>query len=158
MNISKDKKSPFYLELNAKEFINSLEITLILKNSLNNEVIREYSVYQLANNRLILSANTLLQKLDMDIPFKAHILKISNNKAIINAGRKSGIKLKDAFYIIANKDYMIEMKRANLIYSREDIKGTAIVVRVDENISEINYKENGFFKDIDVDDIIVYYR
>ncbi|HOV13638.1 MAG TPA: tetratricopeptide repeat protein, partial [Spirochaetota bacterium] len=158
MNISKDKKSPFYLELTAKEMINSVDISLKLKNSYNNEIIREYDTYQLGNNKIILSANTLLRKVDNDIPFKARIIKIANNKAIINAGRRSGIKLKDAFYILSNKEYLIEMKRSNFIYTQNDIKGTGIAVKIDENISEINYKDNGFFKDIDVDDIVVIYK
>ena len=41
---------------------------------------------------------------------------------------------------------------------RKDIKGTAVVIKVDENMSEIKYKDKENFKTIDVNDLVVPYK
>ncbi|OHD19765.1 MAG: hypothetical protein A2086_10440 [Spirochaetes bacterium GWD1_27_9] len=156
MQAAKEKKSPFYMDLYVKDMANSIDVVLQLKNAGNNSTIKEYKTFQIGNDRLILSANTLLRRIDTDMPFKAHIIKISNDKALINAGRRAGINLKDNFLIITNQSYNIEMARPNFIYNNEDIKGYGMIVKLDENIAELKFKDNDYFKDIDVDDIIIY--
>ena len=155
MKISKDKNSPFFLGLKVIESGNSINITLKLINSTNNELIKEYKTTKMGNDRIVTAANHLLTSVDNDISFKAHILKISKDRAIINAGRKSGVNLKDRFIILQNKEYPIELNRASFIYNFNDIKGYGIAVKVDENITEIKFKGNEFFRDIDVDDIVI---
>lgn len=156
MKRARDDGSPFYITLYAVEKTNSIEVKLQLSNAANSETIKDYDSFQIGNNRVVLTANSLLRKLDQDIPFKGHILKISGSRALINAGRQSGVKLKDKLLILKKKTYNMEINRSNYIYSGDDIKGTAYVVKVDENISEVIFKDNDFFKDIDIDDIIIY--
>ena len=42
-------------------------------------------------------------------------------------------------------------------YKNFNIKGNAIVVKVDENIAEIKFKDNDFFRDIDIGDFVILY-
>ena len=60
-------------------------------------------------------------QINKDILFKAHIIKISKDRAIINAGRQSGIKLKDVFVILKKKKYNLEFDRATFFYNSKDI-------------------------------------
>ena len=108
------------------------------------------------NNKLVNVAYNIHKKLNKDILFKAHILKISRDRALINAGRQSGVKLKDNLIILRKKDYPIEFLRTDFIYTKDDIKGSGIVMKVDENISEIKFIDDDFFKDVDIDDIVIY--
>lgn len=156
MEIAKEKQTPFYIDLYAREDGTAVDVSFRLINSGNNQLLREYNNYQVGNDKIALTCQAILKRLDKDIPFRAHILKINKDKAIINAGRRSGIKLKDSFVILNKKNYIIEMDRSNFIYSSDDVKGTAFVTKVDENISEISIKDNDYFKDIDIDDIIIY--
>jgi hypothetical protein len=125
-------------------------------NATSNELIRQYDAFQMGNDRILLSVNALLRKLTSDIPFSARIIKISGKKALINAGRRSGVSLKSEFVILTNQDYEIEINRSKLIYRSEDIKGKAIVKKVDENISEVELSGQDYFKDIDLNDLAVY--
>ena len=156
MNICKTNNSPFYLNLNIIENETTANISLKLFNSTNNELIKEYKIVKNGNKRLLRSALNIHNKINQDIMFKAHIIKISKNRAIINAGRQSGIKLKDIFVILRKKDYKLEFDRATFFYNSKDIKGYGVVVKVDENIAELIFKDNDFTKDIDIDDIVIY--
>ncbi|MCG8570557.1 MAG: tetratricopeptide repeat protein [Spirochaetes bacterium] len=157
MQIAKQHFSPLYLLLEVQEDHNSLDIELKLINAYNNQELKVYSSYQVGNNRIIKSISSLLRNVDQDIPFRAHILKISGNMALINSGRRGGIQLKDKFLILKNTTYSLEDSRINWLFEDSDIKGTAIVVKVDENIAQIRFKDKDFFKDIDIDDVIIYY-
>jgi hypothetical protein len=75
---------------------------------------------------------------------------------VINAGRRSGLKIKDNLIVLANGNYPIEIDRAKFIYNQDSIKGTATVVKLDENIAEILIKGNNIFKDMDIEDIVMY--
>ncbi len=156
MKIAKENDSPFYLDLTLAETNNSVNVNLKLYNSINFELLKEYNNYQSGNNRLIITSINILKKVDSDIPFKAEIIKISKDRAIINAGKRSGLKLKDSFVILKNKNYPIEFKRGRFIYNSDDIKGRAVIVKLDENIAEIKLQDNEYFKDIDVNDIVLY--
>ncbi len=156
MTISKNNDSPFYLDLNINENETAVDISIKLFNSVNSELIKEYKINKNGNTKLLSSAFNIHNRLNNDIIFKSHIIKISKDRAIINAGRQSGIKLKDVFVILKNKEYNLEFDRATFFYNSNDIKGYGIVVKVDENIAELVIKDNNFTKDIDVDDIIIY--
>jgi tetratricopeptide (TPR) repeat protein len=156
LKIAKDKKSPFYVDLYAVEEVNSVDVSLRLINSNNNVLIKEYKTFQIGNDKSILSANSVLKKFASDIPFRCHIVKIKNDVAVINAGRRSGLKLKDNFIILANGEYPIEIDRARFIYSPENVKGSASIIRLDENIAEIKFKDNDIFKNINIDDIVIF--
>ena len=122
---------------------------------MNGETIKELRTYQTGNDRVISTASSLLAQLDSVIPFRAKLLKISDDKAIINAGRRSGVKLKDSYYIIKNQKYPLQMGTVKYLVDKNSIKGNAIVVKVDENIAEIKFKDNDFFRDIDVGDFVI---
>jgi tetratricopeptide (TPR) repeat protein len=156
LKISKDKKSPFYIDFYVMEETNSVDVSLKLFNSNNNVLIKEYKTFQIGNDRSIMSANTVLKKFGSDIPFRSHILKIKNDVAVINAGRRSGLKLKDSFMILANDSYTIEIDRAKFIYLPENVKGTATLIKLDENIAEVQLKGNNIFKNINIDDIVIF--
>ena len=156
MNICKTNDSPFYLDLDMIENESSVNISLKLFNSSNNELIKEYKIIKNGNKRLLKSALDIYNKINQDILFKSHIIKISKNRAIINAGRQSGIKLKDVFVILKKRDYNLEFDRATFFYNSNDIKGYGVAVKVDENITELLFKDNDFADDIDVDDIVIY--
>lgn len=156
LKIAKEKNSPFYLDLSLQEGNNFVNVNLKLYNSNNFELLKEYNNYQSGNNRIIMTSINILKKLDNDIPFKAEIIKISKDRAIINAGKRSGLKLKDSFVILKNKNYLIEFKRGSLLYNSEDIKGRGIIVKLDENIAEIKFEDNKYFKDVDINDIVIF--
>lgn len=149
--------SPYFLELSFVENKSSIEVKLILKNSLNGAILHEFRTYQAGNGRIIGTASSLLSQLEGVVPFGAKLIKVSGDRAIINAGRKSGVKLKDTYYIIKNKRYQLQPESCDFLVEKGDIKGTAVVVKVDENISEIKFKDNDFFKDIDVNDLVIHY-
>jgi len=157
LKIAKENNSPFYLDLTLLEGNNFVNVNLKLYNAHNFELLKEYNNYQAGNNRIVMTAINILKKVDNDIPFKAEIIKISKDRAIINAGKRSGLKLKDSFIILKNKNYPIEFKRGSYIYTSDDIKGKGIIVKLDENIAEIKISEqNEYFKDVDVNDIVIF--
>ena len=156
LKISKEIESPFYINTKIIENSTSVNIQLTLINSLNNETINKFGTIKNGNDRFVNAAYNVQKKLNESIIFKAHIIKISKDRAIINAGRQSGIKLKDNFVILKKKSYPIEFNRSNFIYDVGDIKGYGIAVKVDENIAEIKFSDDDFFKDVDIDDIIIY--
>jgi hypothetical protein len=146
---------PYFVDLTVSEEDISVGATLALKNAMNGETIKELRTYQTGNDRVISTASSLLAQLDSVIPFRAKLLKISDDKAIINAGRRSGVKLKDSYYIIKNQKYPLQMGTVKYLVDKNSIKGNAIVVKVDENIAEIKFKDNDFFRDIDVGDFVI---
>ena len=156
MRIAKEKKSPFYADIYLSEGNNTVDVSFKLFNANNNKLIKEYKTFQTGNDRDVLSANTILKKFSRDIPFRAHILKIKNDVAVINAGRRSGLKLRDNFVILSNKDYPIEIDRAKFIYTSGNVKGSAILTKLDENIAEIKLSGNDIFKNINIDDIVIF--
>ncbi len=156
LEIAKNNNSPFYLLLHAKEDSINVNVILNLINSTNNQTIGSYDAFRYGNDRLFITSNTLIQKFSVNIPFVAHVVKISNNRAIINAGRRSGLALKDKFIIVQKKNYPIEIDRAKFLINSNDIKAKAIVVKLDENIAEIEIKENSFFKSVDIDDLVLF--
>lgn len=156
MKISKENKSPFYVVLKINEKTNDVEMILKLFNSINNELIKEYKVNKSGNDRIIRASIKLNENLNKDIPFKAHILKTLDNKAIINSGRYSGLKLKDKIVILNKNEYLIEFSRGSYIYSSDDVKAVGIITKLDEKISEIKFKSKNIFRDIDIDDIVIF--
>jgi|GEM_PF-1341526 len=156
MRIAKNLESPFYLNINLNEKGSAITVLFKLYNSYNNELIKEYKTSKSGNNKVVISALKLADNLNDDLTFKSHILKISKDSALINAGRRSGIKLKDKFVIIDKKDYYIDFNKTTYRYSSNDIKGYAIAVKVDENITELKLIENELSKDIDIGDIVIY--
>lgn len=156
MLISKNNSSPFYLDLSMMENESNVDVSLKLFNSINNELIKEYKIVKNGNDKLLKTVLYLQRQLNNDILFRAHIIKISKDRAIINAGRQSGIKLKDILVILKNREYNLEFDRATYLYGANDIKGYAIVVKVDENIAEIQFKDSDFSKDINVEDIVIF--
>lgn len=155
ITICKKNKSPFYIDLHIVETGNTIEITVNLYNAINTELIKNYTIVFTGNDKIIKSAITLHNKVNQDIPFKAHIIKISKNKALINAGRRSDIALKDEFLILKKKNYPIEFDNSEIIFSNDDIKGYGIAVKIDENITEILLKDNDYYNEIDIDDIVI---
>jgi len=155
IRVSKKENSPYYLDLYAKEEGNSVSASLNFLNSESAEIIKNYQTYQMGNDRLLITANNLVKKLAQDVPFRAHILKIIGDKALINSGKRSSVKLRTNLIILKNKKYNIDLNRAKFIYNNTDVKGGATVVKVDENISEIIIRDNDYFKDIDVGDIVI---
>jgi len=155
IRVSKKEKSPYYLDLYAKEDGNSISVSLNFLNSESAEIIKNYQTYQMGNDRMLITANNLIQKLALDVPFRAHILKIIGDKALINSGKRASVKLKTDLIILKNKQYNIDLNRAKLIYNTADVKGSATIIKIDENISEIRIKDNDYFKDIDVGDIVI---
>jgi tetratricopeptide (TPR) repeat protein len=156
MQIASSVNSPFYINLNIDESNTSILSNLDLYNANNNELIKRYRSNKNGNDKIISSSLELLDKLNSDMMFKANIIKKSKDRAIINAGKRLGIKLKDKFVILANKYYNIEFNRSVYVYNSSDIKGYGIVVKLDENICEIKFIDSDYFKDIDVDDIVIY--
>lgn len=155
IRVSKTEKSPYYLDLYVKEEGNSVLASLNFLNSESAEIIKKYQTYQMGNDRLLITANNLIQKLSEDVPFRAHIVKIMGDKALINLGKRSSVKLKTNLNILKNKEYNIDLNRAKFIYNTTDVKGSATIVKIDENVSEIRIKDNDYFKDIDVGDIVI---
>lgn len=156
MEASQKLNSPFFVNVTMKETINSINTVLRLYNSHTKELLKEYPDYQTGNDRVVLIANNATEKLIRDIPFKTHIIKISGDKGIINAGRNSGIKLKDKFWILKPQNYQIELDRAYFIYNYDDIKGECVVVKLDENIAQIKIKDKDYITNIGVNDIVIY--
>lgn len=149
--------TPYFVDLILSEEDISIGATLILKNAMNGEKIKEFRTYQTGNDRVISTASSLLAQMDSVIPFRASLLKISDDRAVINAGRRSGVKLKDSYYIIKNQKYPLQMGTVKYLVDKNSIKGNAIVVKVDENIAEIKFKDNDFFRDIDIGDFVILY-
>lgn len=147
-----------YCVLELSEDDNSVEPVISIYNSANAKLIERFRMYQTGNNRLVLTANSLINKINNIIPFSAKIIKIKGDRAIINAGRRSGIKLKDGFYILKNKRYPLELGRVRMLYTTDDVKGVAYAVKVDENLTEIVYKDDDFYKDINIEDLIIKYN
>lgn len=158
MQIAEDLKSPFYLYLQSDEDSTSVSLKLTLNNSLNNMKIKELSTFQSGNNKVITSANTLLSLLDKEIPMKSTLLKIKGNRAVINGGRLSGIQLEDQIIILDRKHYPIELTRGRYLVDSSDIKAHGTVVKVDENISEVVFKERSFFSEVDVKDMVLFLK
>jgi tetratricopeptide (TPR) repeat protein len=156
MRICRETGSPFYLDLHLSELSNSIEVTARLKNSSNNEVIKLIDEYRSGNDRFTIAAHGIIDSLHKDIPFRAHILKIRGDRAVINAGRRSGLKLRDKMLILENGEYSIELDRASLLYDSSRVKGMATVVKVDENLVEVKIRDNDYFRDIDIDDVVIY--
>ena len=156
INLALENHSPFYTNIYIRELDNGLDVILSLYNATNNELIKQYQTSTYANNKVINSANNILSKFNEDIPFKAHIVKISGNKAIINAGKRSNLKPKNKLIILANGSYPLELSRSKYLYGASDVKGSAKITKVDENISEIQFKDNDFFKQINLDDILIF--
>ncbi len=153
--IASENSCPFYIDFFATENDNSVNLKIKLYNRVNFEQIVEHSAMRQGNNRVVLSAKNLAAEFAKFIPFRSKIVKISNNRAIINAGRYNNLKLKDRLLVIQNKNYPIEFKRSRFIYNKEDIKGYATIIKLDENISEVLLSEQGFFKKINIDDILI---
>ena len=149
-------KSPFYTELHIAEGLSNIDVTISLYNAVNKEKIRDYHTSHFGNNRLITSVSNILAKINEDIPFRAHIVKISGSKALINAGKRSGLKPKTKLIILQNGEYPAELTRSRFLYNTDNILGTAKVKKVDENVSEIELKDNDYFKQINLDDILIY--
>lgn len=148
---------PYFVDLTVQEEDISVGVKLTLKNAVNGETIKEFRTYQTGNDRVISTAFSLLAQMDSVIPFRATLLKISGNRAVINAGRRSGVKLKDTYYIIKNQRYPLQIGTTGYLVDKKSIKGNAIVVKVDENIAEIKFKDNDFFRDIDVNDLVIFH-
>ncbi|MBQ2124997.1 MAG: hypothetical protein II196_04305, partial [Spirochaetales bacterium] len=148
---------PYFVDLTVSEEDISIGAVLTLKNAMNGEVIKEFRTYQTGNDRVISTASSLLVQMDSVIPFRAALIKISGDRAIINAGRRSGVKLKDTYRIVKNQKYPLQMGTEKLLIDKHCIKGNAIVVKVDENIAEIKFKDSDFFRDIDVGDFVVFH-
>ncbi len=146
---------PYFVDLTVQEEDISIGAKLTLKNAANGETIKEFRTYQTGNDRVISTASSLLAQMDSVIPFRAALLKISGDRAVINAGRRSGVKLKDTYYVIKNQKYPLQMGTSGYLIDKKSIKGNAIVVKVDENIAEIKFKDNDFFRDIDVNDLVI---
>lgn len=148
---------PYFVDLTVSEEDISIGAVLTLKNAMNGEVIKEFRTYQTGNDRVISTASSLLVQMDSVIPFRAALIKISGDRAIINAGRRSRVKLKDTYRIVKNQKYPLQMGTEKLLIDKHCIKGNAIVVKVDENIAEIKFKDSDFFRDIDVGDFVVFH-
>ncbi len=155
-NIALSLKSPFYFIFSADDNNRLTTLSLSSYNSNNNELIKNYRAVRQGNNRLVLSATSLSDQIADDIPFRARIIGIKDNRALINAGRYSGLRLRDRFIVLSNREYQIEFARGKYIYNDNDVKGSGLLIKLDENIAEIRLNERGFFREINIDDIIIF--
>ncbi len=155
MSISQGKGAYFYIDLFVKEIDTMVEVDLKLHNARNSDLIHSFGTYQFGNDKMVITSATILRKIDSVIPLRAKIIKLSGSSAVISAGRKHGVKLRDGVYIIKNKTYSLEQGKTDFLIDKSDIKGTGILVKIDENISEIKYNDIDSYKDIDVGDYVV---
>lgn len=154
--IASELFSQFYIDLYVNESSNIVDIKAELINANNYQNIKTYKTTKQGNNKIVLAISSIIEEINKDIVFKAHIVKMNKNKAIINAGRNKNIKLKDEFIILKKKNYQVEFASSKYLYSSSDVKGIGKVIKVDENISEIEIKTDDFFNDIDIGDIVIY--
>lgn len=154
--ICSNNKYPIYSILTINENSGSIQIEYKIINSISNEIIKTLHVSQTGNDKVTKAVIEVIDELNNLFPIKSKILKLNKTTGLINAGRRSGIKPGLKLIILYNKNYLIEINRAKYIYDKSDIKGTGYVTKVDENISEIKITQNGYVRNIDIDDLVIF--
>ena len=113
-----------------------------------------FEIFRTGQDRLRNASRGIVDQISTALPLRGELIQRRQDLAIIDKGRADGIQVGDEFLIIQRGRTNILHEGIGLVYNPDDVVGTLIIERADEEISLGRITRSGFFDRISIGDEI----
>lgn len=150
------KNNSLFLRLRYYEDDRKIELEGEIVSLATGNIFKKYSVRRYGNLRVTEAILELSKQIAADIIPFGRIIKIDDDKALINIGSLQNIKVKDKFTIMKSQE-VIDDYFSNSLFRSHFIIGEAEVLEIDEHLALVKLKKDKavVFNLINVNDIVM---
>jgi hypothetical protein len=113
------------------------------------------SAYRTGNDRLRNASRGIVDQLSASLPFRGELLRRRSGQGLIDKGKADGVTEGTVYEVVKKGQPVILNEGIALSYSPDDVVGSFLVERVDEEVSSGTLTRNGFFDRIAAGDEII---
>jgi tetratricopeptide (TPR) repeat protein len=114
-----------------------------------------FNAFRTGQDRLRHASRGIVDQLAAALPFRAELLLRRQDQGLIDKGRADGVRDGTEYEVIHKGRIGIQNEGIGLIYAPEDVVGTLVIERADEEVSAGRLTRNGFFDRISPGDEIL---
>ncbi|GHU58560.1 hypothetical protein FACS189444_2420 [Spirochaetia bacterium] len=111
--------------------------------------------YRTGSDRLRNASRGIVDQLSASLPFRGELLRRRSAQGLIDKGKADGVTEGTVYEVVKKGQPVILNEGIALSYSPEDVVGSFLVERVDEEVSSGVLTRNGFFDRIAIGDEII---
>ncbi|MDR0524287.1 MAG: tetratricopeptide repeat protein [Spirochaetaceae bacterium] len=114
-----------------------------------------FSAYRTGADRLRNASRGIGDQLHHALPFRGELLRYKQGQGLIDKGRADGVTPEGVYDVVKKGQPLIRHEGVGLAYSPQDVVGTLVIEKIDEEISVGALTRNGFFDRIAPGDEII---
>ncbi len=171
---AKSMNADFIIKGEVRESNLGVEVKLNIYNLIDGEIFKTVKIYQRGNDRFLVSAVYLSNRLEELFPVFAKIIRKNYKELIITLGKRHGYKKGDRFYVIPEdsifKKILTDKKLMNIVRDKSTIERLLLsylpkprygieeieIEELDENISKARLMTADFFDQVNINDYIIH--
>jgi tetratricopeptide (TPR) repeat protein len=115
----------------------------------------EFYAYRTGADRLRNASRGIVDQLAAELPFRGELLTHKQSRGLIDKGRADGVKADMVYEVVKKGQLLIRSEGIGLTYSPEDVVGTLVIERADEEVASGSLTRNGFFDRIAPGDAVI---
>lgn len=135
----------FFALLDAIEEERGISLNFDLYSAASGNKLLSLNVYRTGNDRLASALQKIRDELTAVLPNKAQIIARRGSTVLIDYGRKDGAEAEQVFDVYKTGDTGFDGSSLDLKYDEKKRIGTVTLTAVGEDISQGEFKQNGFY-------------
>ncbi|MDR2109956.1 MAG: hypothetical protein LBP32_01470, partial [Spirochaetaceae bacterium] len=114
-----------------------------------------FHTYRTGADRLRNASLSVLDQLGASLPFRGELIERRSSQALIDKGKADGVTVDTVYEVVKKGQPALLNEGIGLNYSAEDVVGTLVITRIDEEVALGNLTRNGFFDRIAPGDEVI---
>lgn len=113
------------------------------------------SAFRTGADRLRNASRSMVEQLGAALPFRGELVQRRAAQGLVDKGRADGVTENTVYEIVKKGRPVIRNEGIGLSYGEEDVVGTLVISRTDEEVSSGAISRNGFFDRVEAGDEII---
>jgi hypothetical protein len=113
------------------------------------------SAFRTGADRLRNASRGMVERLGASLPFRGELVQRRAAQGLVDKGRADGVTENTAYEIVKKGRTVILNEGIGLYYGDDDVVGTLVINRIDEEVSSGTISRNGFFDRVEAGDEII---
>jgi tetratricopeptide (TPR) repeat protein len=116
---------------------------------------RTFSAFRTGADRLRNASRSMVEQLGAALPFRGELVQRRAAQGLVDKGRADGVAENTVYEIVKKGRPVIRNEGIGLSYGEEDVVGTLVISRTDEEVASGTISRNGFFDRVEAGDEII---
>lgn len=153
---ARESGSDYFLLLDLRESEREIYVRAELRVSRTGTLVQSMETSRFGNDRVQQAASYIVNSVQAALPMQGRLLQRRADRGLINLGRLHGLSVGDELILLRPEVLQLRLDAPGFLYKESDILADLTIVRLDDELAEVQIKRRGFFDRSNPGDLVLH--